>query len=192
MCGTRVHRLRHGLGLVIALALSVALHVAVGVLLPSRRAVPPPSWEVVWFDVEMRPAPAPQPPPAIPSAPRERAPLASSAASQRSGGSRHATGPAPQPTPTGEAAPADAARRNKAEGLESPPGDGALDLRPRLSTVPLRSDELRLAFCPRCRARFGVCRACDRSRASCPPRTGASSSPSVVLAAASPCLRGRS
>jgi TonB family protein len=101
---------------------------------------------MAWFDVELRPAPAPpaaQPPPALLStrlAPRRRVPPAPPATSQRSGGFHDATVAAPQQKPTGEAAPANAARRN-AEDIEPPPRNGTLDLRPRWSSIPVRSEE---------------------------------------------------
>lgn len=110
----------------VALAASVALHLALFALLPSKRAVPPPRGEVVSFEVELRPAPA-SPATAPPAAP-----------SRRSGGARRAAAAGPRSVPAGEIAAPDASQGTTPdlEALKAPPLRGAPDLHVRWPTSP--------------------------------------------------------
>jgi TonB family protein len=137
--GDRTHRLRGIVVPLVALAASLALHLALFALLLSKRAVPPPRGQVVSFEVELRPAPA-SPAPAVPAAP-----------SRHSGGSRHAAAAGSRSVPTGEPTAPDAHRGNtlELEGLGAPPLRGAPDLHVRWPDLPHNGDDVGVATTPR-------------------------------------------
>lgn len=137
-CVRETRRLRRSIVPLLALAASVTLHVALGVLALSRRAVPPPPGQVAWVEVELRPAlPAPSPPAPVAI---DVPPPAQAAPSQRLRSPRRAARADAGAAPSGEAVASEG--RNPLAGLEADRRAGAPDLRPRWPSGTFAADAL--------------------------------------------------